>query len=259
VITVGICLVRNGEDVIGPVVRHTLGEVDFVIVADNLSSDDTRPTLEALRYRYPHRLVVVDDPDPAHRQSWKTTRLAEWARTEFAADWIVPFDSDEIWYSPFGRISDVLAATAERTALATLYDHIATSADYPFDTNPIRRLGWRRREPSPLHKVATRAAPDLTIEEGNHHARYDTPTTTIPDRLVVRHFPYRTAEQMAEKARIGAAALRAAGLPNRIGKHWHDYDALGPELVAEVFAEHFFATDPELRDDLIFDPAPANP
>lgn len=260
---VGVCLVRNAADIIGPVIRHMLTQVDAVLVADNLSDDSTRDTLETLEAVNSTRLVIVDDPDPAHRQSVKTTGLAQLARSDLDATWIVPFDSDELWYSPFGRIADELDALPSSifVATATLYDHVATGADNRNEPDPTSRLGWRRREPGPFPKVACRAAPDLTIAEGNHSAHYGDPRfpppTALAGRLIVRHYPYRSAEQMAAKAKMGAAALRAAPeLGEHTGKHWRDYDALGPELLAEVFAEHFYAETPRLRRDLVFDPAP---
>ena len=44
---IGVCMVRDEADVIGTVCAHLLAEgVDRLIVADNLSSDDTRDILE---------------------------------------------------------------------------------------------------------------------------------------------------------------------------------------------------------------------
>lgn len=256
----GICMVRDAGDIVVAVVAHMLRQVDVVVIADNLSTDETRPTLDRLAEA--GRLVILDDVDPAHRQSAKTTALAAFAR-DLGASWVVPFDSDEVWYSPFGRIADELARLPSHifVASADLYDHVATGADDPTELDPARRLGWRRRKPSPLVKVACRTAEDLTIADGNHSARYGLtgyePPATVTGRLIIRHFPYRTAEQMAAKARIGAAALRAAPeLDEDTGKHWRDYDALGPELLADVFAEHYYAPSPHDRTDLIYDPAP---
>lgn len=257
----GVCMVRNAGDIVGPVVRHMLTEVDAVIVADNLSDDDTREQLDDIAAQ-DDRLTVVDDLDPAHRQGAKTTALADQAR-QLGADWIVPFDSDEAWYSPFGRVADILDELPSHIfiAEATLYDHVATGADFEHETNPLLRIGWRRRAPGPFPKVAVRAAPDLLIGEGNHDARYGPPgfepAARVPGRLIIRHFPYRSPEQMTEKARIGAAALRAAPeLGDDIGRHWRDYDALGYAGVREAFFAHFHVAAPERDPSLVYDPAP---
>lgn len=250
---VGVCTVRDAEDIIGAVVEHMLTQVDRVIVADNLSTDGTRAILGALP------VEVVDDPDPAHYQGRKMTALAHRAAVE-GATWVVPFDADEVWYSPFGRIAEVLKDVAPQWLVATanLYDHVPTALD-PENPNPIRRIHWRRAEPGPLRKVACRVRDDLRIDDGNHQAFYDGGATVFPGRLVVRHFPYRSPEQFVNKARMGAAALAVTDLPESVGKHWRDYGRLletfGSGILEDVYREHFWSADPE-ADGLVYDPAP---
>jgi glycosyltransferase involved in cell wall biosynthesis len=253
VTTIAVSTVRNAADVVGPVVRHMLTQVDAVIVADNLSDDGTRDIVDALGCE------VVDDLEPAHWQGRKMTSLAHKARLEYGADWVVPFDSDEIWYSPFGTIREVCdQAAGEFTVLtADLYDHVPTDEDDPQQPDPTVRIGWRRRMPNPLHKVAARVLHTLTIHEGNHGADFGPfEARELPGRLIVRHYPYRSPEQFIAKARMGSAALALTTLPEHIGQHWRDYGRLTDDQLRDVFAEHFFAVDPQRRDDLIFDPAP---
>jgi hypothetical protein len=255
----GVAMVKDEADIIGPIVEHMLGEVDYLIVADNMSSDGTRDILADLASDHPE-LVVQDDLEVAYMQSLKTTRLAHIAR-ERGAEWVVAWDSDEWWYSPFGRIGDVLAGVGPQwlTCSATLYDHVATGSD-PAEANPLLRMGWRRLMPAGLPKVACRTRPDLVIHQGNHGASYNGGTTDFPGQLVVRHFPYRSAEQMVTKARNGAAAYAAAtDLHPTAGQHWRDYgrllEAHGDEALHDVFRHWFFEPFPELRaDELIFDP-----
>ena len=95
-------MVKDEADIVAATVAHMCGQVDAVIVADNNSTDGTRDILDGLP------VTVVDDPDPAYYQSRKMTALAGRARVEFDATWVIPFDADEWWYSPHGRIADVL-------------------------------------------------------------------------------------------------------------------------------------------------------
>ena len=252
----GICMVRDEDDIIGATVAHMLEQVDHVLVADNLSTDWTREVLESLSCP---RLTVVDDDDPAYCQDEKMSRLA-YEAMRAGADWVVPFDADEWWYSPHGRIGDVLGRLGDYAiAEADLFDHVATAAD-PVEGSPVERIGWRRRKPGPLPKVACRTSPDLHIEMGNHGAHYGAfHGRVITEQLVVRHFPYRSAEQMTRKALQGAAALEAAGMPRHVGQHWRDYADLeraNPGAIADVFHEWFWSADPASDPSLIFDPAP---
>lgn len=247
----GIAMVRDEEDIIASTVAHMLGQVDVVIVADNRSVDGTREILDGLD------VIVIDDPEVGYFQSEKMSRLAHFAREEFGADWVVPFDADEWWYSPHGRIADVLdGMSVWPIVTAELFDHVATGLD-PAGVDPVMSMGWRRRTPGVLPKVACQTAPDLVIEQGNHGAHYDAPAPTAPG-LVVRHFPYRSPEQFTRKALNGAEAYAATDLPDDTGRHWREYGRLaeagGPDVLHDVFRRWFWVAEP--GDDLIFDPAP---
>lgn len=254
VTVVGIAMVKDEADIVGATVAHMCGQVDGVIVADNLSTDGTRDILDGLP------VDVVDDPDPAYYQSEKMTRLARRAMAE-GADWVVPFDADEWWYSPYGRIADVLGALDHCWAIAAadLYDHVATGAD-PADGTIPDRIGWRRIDKGALPKVAARATTDLSIHQGNHGVAFDAPAPTIADLLEVRHFPYRSPEQFVRKAMNGAAAYGATDLPEDVGRHWREYGRIavehGPEELEAVFRRWFWVYDPTSDATLVYDPAP---
>lgn len=253
----GVAMVRDEADIITATVGHMLGQVDEVIVADNGSVDGTRDLLADLP------VAVIDDPDPAYYQSKKMTALAHLAG-EKGATWVVPFDADEIWYSPFhDRLADLVAGLAPQwlTAGADLYDHVATAIDGD-DPNPVTRLGHRRCEPAPLRKVACRVRDDMVIEQGNHAATYTGGTTVFTDHLVVRHFPYRSPDQFVRKALNGLEAYRATDLPDDVGAHWRGYGQIieqsGPQAGHDIFYEWFHEEDPQAAG-LIFDPAPCRP
>jgi len=245
----GITMVRDEAEIIGHTISHMLEEVDEVIVADNLSTDDTRQILAELP------ITIIDDTEPGYYQSAKMTHLAGLAR-EHGATWVVPFDADEWWRAPTGRLGTILDKQDDATvATATVYDHVATARDLVM-SSPFERLPWRRHEPLPLPKVACRALDGLTIGQGNHTAHYPQPTTIAGGLLEVHHFGMRSPEQFIRKVRNGAAAYAATTLPDDMGAHWRDYGRLldhdGPDTLADVFRTHFWTADPER--DLVYDP-----
>jgi len=252
---VAIARVKDEADIIAATVAHMLTQVDHVIVEDNASTDGTIEILEQLDVQLQH------DPTVGYYQSAAMTRLAEQAAVDHHADVIVPFDADEIWYSPFGRVADVLAEHAHLVTIFTaeLYDHVATAYDTP-GPDPVARIGWRRRAAAALPKVAVAVRPGLTIHQGNHGASIAGTALSLDGLLVVRHFPYRCVDQFVGKVRNGAVAYAATDLPEDAGKHWRDYGRLlhaqGPGAIADVFHTYFWSAAPAEDDTLIFDPAP---
>jgi glycosyltransferase involved in cell wall biosynthesis len=250
----GITMVKDEADLIEGTLRHMAGEVDRIVVADNGSTDGTRDIIAELEGELD--LDVVDDPDPAYYQSAKMTALAARA-AEQGATWIVPFDADELWYARH-RISTMLRrANTCNVAVARLFNHFSTSIDPP-DPDPFRRMQWRQRDPAPLPKVAFRWEPGAVIEQGNHGVVLPSGARPV-QKLEVRHFPYRSAEQFVRKARNGAAAYRAADLPVEQGAHWRAYGEIlarhGVEALADVYREHFWYLSPT-DSGLILHPAP---
>lgn len=227
-----------------------LTEVDHVIVQDNGSTDGTIEILEQLDVELLHDRMV------GYYQSEAMSELAAVAANR-GADIVVPFDADEIWYSPFGRIAGVLSEHARASVFrARLFDHVASSSDAS-EADPVRRITWRRREAAPLPKVAVRTRPNVTIHQGNHGADFG---ATQDNLLIVRHFPYRTPEQFVKKVRNGAAAYAATNLPEDVGKHWRDYgrllDAGGPSAIGDVFRAWFWSATPQQDPTLMNDPCP---
>lgn len=251
---IGIAMCKDERDIAEFTLRNMATQTDALIVADNGSTDGTRELLDELSRELP--LTVIDDPEVGYFQSRKMTALAALA-AEDGADWVVAWDFDEMWYSPFGRIADVLCDHNGAVATAAIYDHRPSAIDPEGD--PISSIGWRTVEPLPLHKVACRPLLPVTIAQGNHGAHYPT-QDPLTGQIVIRHFPYRSVEQFERKVRNGAAAYAATDLSKDVGTHWREYGAIleteGSEALAEVFRTWFWMVDPTANPTLIFDPCP---
>ena len=260
-IIAAVGMVKDEADIVRSVVTHMRDECDFVIIADNGSTDGTREILDELD------VIVVDDSTVAYDQSAKMTALAAVAGAA-GADWVVPCDGDEWWVGRDGCLRDTLAEVAPQWLAvgADVYDHVLTGVDEPLIADPVRRIQWRRRTAHGLPKVACRTRPDLTIQMGNHAAAYEGGTTMLPHTLVVHHFPYRSVDQVVRKVVNGAAAYAASNLPEHYGAHWRQYAAIyeqgGREAIEHLVTTWFYRDDPtvpirigeERQEPLIWDP-----
>lgn len=259
----GIAMMRDEEDVAGAVIEHMVGEgLNGIIVADNGSVDRTkRELLDRVDWaeRKGCRLIIQDDPERAYYQSEKMSRLAAQAAAE-GADWIVPFDADELWVSHRDRVAAVLRAETADVSRAILLNHFCTHVDDPAEPNPFLRIRWRKREPAPLTKVAFRYEKGVRIHQGNHGVDFPDGLPRLSnDYLEIRHFPYRSPEQFIRKALNGGEAYAATNLPASEGAHWRQYKALhdggGDEVLIEVFNRYFNFLSP-VDEGLVLDPAP---
>ena len=267
---VAVSMMKDERRIALRTVRHMAGEVDALIVADNASTDGTREKLKHAEMLLP--LTVVDDPDPAYTQSAKMSHLAEMAAELHDPDdlWIVPFDADELWTAPGGRIRDVLPNIRADIVVARITNHFVTGQDEGTD-DPFTSMVWRQAEPQGLGKVAFRWRPGAVIHQGNHGVTLPVHEPRVARvELAIRHFPYRSEDQMLSKVTNGARAYALTDLPPDVGEHWRLYgqvlDEEGPDAIRAWFRRHFYYPDPNLgpggrplepgEQPLVRDPAP---
>lgn len=230
---VAVMMVRDEADVVGFTLAHLLAEgVDHVIVADNLSTDDTSRILSL--YAQGNRVTVLPDEDPAYEQAQKMSRLAHMAYG-MGATWVLPVDADEVPYCPTGETLAQFFGRCDGDIVEIVgYDHIVTDLDDLAVANPFLRIAHRRVERQRLPKVAFRSHPSAQLEMGNHGVQIPGTPTTVGG-LELRHYQYRSLEQATRKLRQGKAAYDATdptsyvGLNYRrgmFGTHWSEGAAL---------------------------------
>ena len=203
-------------------------QVDAVIVMDHGSTDGTRDVLSGLSGRYP--LLVLDDADPLFRQSEAMNQLVTIATENLGADWIVPFDADEVWDLPEDPPSDA------DTVRFRAFDHVIV--------NGVDGMPYRRSLSSST-KVMFRPGTGRRLVMGNHSVSQ--PGQTVEADGIVHHFPNRSVAQFERKVRRGVATYREGDY----GGHWHRMAAQIDEEGAESLFRHFHADSP---DGLVYDP-----
>jgi hypothetical protein len=237
-----ISLVRNEADIIAETVGALLRQnVDRILVADNMSTDDTADILRSLDDG--SRLTVISDREVKYFQSEKMSHLAHLA-TRAGAEWVIPFDADEIWMTTSGvPIGDFLRSSAASIVTATSYEYFPA---HPTDgASPVERFQYRMQNPEAQGKVAFRSNVLAQIRIGNHSVNRP---GAHGSGLEIAHFRYRSFEHIAEKVRHGARAVEAAELGPGLIRRWRELATLDDDQLQE------FVTDLENMPDLVHDP-----
>jgi hypothetical protein len=250
-------LVRDNADIVAANMDfHLAMGADHIVVTDNRSEDETRDIV--LDYVRRGVATLIDEPADDYDQSAWVTRMARVAANELAADWVINSDVDEFWWPLKGDLKSVFSAVPRAYGIVSAHR-----------TNflPMRRsagLFWRDMvwryvvsrnglgEPLPA-KVAHRGAADVKVAEGNHaaiSARLGPPDPQ--ERIVIFHFPYRSAAQYAAKiAKGGPAVENRRKLRPELFHVWaqhHDLQRLGQ--LEEWYRQLTHGDDPE-REELV--------
>lgn len=209
-----ISMVRNEENTIAHTVQHLARQgIDAFLIADNGSTDGTADVLRSLAKE--HCVHVLTDSLQDYLQGTKMTILAELARRQ-GADWIVPFDADELWFAGEGTVADFLRSSACPIVEATLHNVFPSRDDDLQESNPFRRLRSLDSYPSSLGKVAFRTHRFMRIATGNHGVSRPGCSSA---GLYIAHFPWQSFDQLRSKLENGKLALQSIA-DEELGAHW---------------------------------------
>lgn len=246
-------MIKDELDILPFTLEHLLGEgVDHLLVADNLSTDGTWEWLNDFAIGKP--ITLLRDTEVGYYQSRKMTSYY-WRASAEGADWVIPFDADEIWFCDDGS---TLAETFARRWNAEylevkIHNHFPTRQDPAAEPNPLRRIRHRDPAMSVLTKVAVRCGiGSLVIEQGNHGAHADRELRAVRSNMTVAHFPWRSPEQFERKVRNGGQAYAATDLPLHQGDHWRQHARIlaedGPAAIRAVYDEWYCDPPFELEE-----------
>lgn len=227
----GIAMVKNEADVIEAFVRHNLGFMDALAIADNDSIDGTREILVQLQQEgLP--IILFDDPVVGHFHAEIMTAIYRSVVPQFKPRFVFLLDADEF----------VLASSRE-----ALYNQLrtlrpGTTAQYCWRTyvpaptgpegdpsDPLRSITHRKvAEHNPQWKVIIATKPKidtkLKVVHGNHAAMYAgrlMRRVTLQD-VAIAHFPVRSVDQITSKVLVGwiANLERDRYVSGHFAPHW---------------------------------------
>ncbi|VXC42490.1 conserved hypothetical protein [Pseudoclavibacter sp. 8L] len=228
-----VTLVKNEIDIIELSVRHFVDQgAERVLVADNGSTDGTLELLRRLAEELP--IIVIEDRLTAYHQGEKMSFLAR-AAWRGGADWVVPFDADELWYAPAGTLRGHLAASPSSIIDANIFNA------YPIDGEPgPYRVDTVRHD---FTQCCFRSHPVARLANGNH-------TVNVLGRksneINMLHIPWRSKEQMRMKVTQGWAAIEATGAEVGFDGHWGEMSEAKESAIDEIWASIALGVETEL-------------
>lgn len=235
--TASLCIVKNEVDILPFTLPRMAAQVDRLYVADNGSTDGTRDLLDELARSLP--LVVVARPGQ-FEDGRIFTDLANMAAAR-GAKWVLPHGADEVWWSPDGRLGDLLDGrpAGESVCWGLWHEHIRTGTDDPNETDPIRAMVWSNRAGT-NPRMAVRWAPGASIKPGAHSVNH--PRGMVGETLLrMCHYSIRDVGCLAKRAGYELPAGGQAG-------HWRKWSGIlgmgGMAALEVVYEREWWADDP---------------
>jgi hypothetical protein len=200
--------------------HRSIGVDEFRII-DNGSEDETAAVLA--HERETHGDVHWTSAPGAFRQSQMVTGLARDAIAS-GAEWVLPVDADEFWWTPDGNVRPVLGEATEVGSLVCEVDNFVQrrSVHHP-GRSELRTMTYRAKPTGTPEearmlvetgkiafvemiyppKQILRAAPDLVVGIGNHTAQNLAGPAQATTKIRVLHAPIRSRDALYRRAEHG--------------------------------------------------------
>jgi len=204
-LTVGIGIIKNEEDILEAFVRHNLYYLDFLLLADNDSSDNSRAIINKLMQEGLN-VCVFDYSKQSFNQGYMTTNLYKRVATTFFPEFILPLDADEFIQasSKEAFINSIKVIPVDGIGLYPWKTYIPDP--YMQNCQPENFRYKRKKEIPEYFKVIIRQSKStdysLKLCDGNHGIQNKKVKTKLSD-IWLAHFPVRNVDQIYKKAIFG--------------------------------------------------------
>lgn len=273
---VGISVLRNEADIVETFVRYHLQIFDHLIISNHRSVDATAQILQSLQ-KEGLPLEVLDETCLDLQQSRIMTGLLKKAMSDYNPDWVFPLDADEFIALPGrGTVRAVLEELPQDRIIKVFYrSYVPLPSDDLQEPNILKRIQYRRTSENPqMGKILIPRSMAIEkrgiIAAGNHSfvklkfGKQKQFPYAHSDKLILGHFPVRSAEQIMTKAFVTWLAILAKPdkepteglhvklLYDRFVKN----DKMHPEELSDMALNYVLGKQPSILtpDILVHDP-----
>ena len=195
-----LCFVKNEDDIIADSLLHAAHFCDRIYVVDNKSSDRTWEIVKNIDCDV---IVPVGTVDFEHRDYLRTWFMGSRKNELGINNWWYILDADEFLIGdPFRAIARAESENADIVAVDMINFHI--SRDEALEATATgKKETWRDRKYYELYESGK-----VEFFKNTRYLNYDICdflplglTGEGPERLPVKHYPYRSMEQLKKRIR----------------------------------------------------------
>ena len=227
---------------------HLESGVDHIVLTDHQSTDGLRDHLSPFIDQ--GVLTYLRQETPGFYQSKWVSDMADMARIDLGARWVINTDSDEFWVAKNGKpLKSAFKMRPFTNVLrAKRHDFICPEQNHPsfWETMIYRKVKSTNSLGDALpDKIAHRCAPNLTIHAGNHDISGYPIKRPRSGLLEVLHFPIRSEAQFKQRIIQGTQSLtQAPDIKLGIGQTWRQqYTELNKTGKLNYITENILTAD----------------
>jgi hypothetical protein len=245
-----LILVRDEIDIIAHNIDfHLHFGIEHFVVTDNGSVDGTRDVLADIKRRLGKSILIIDDAEPAHRQSARVGRMIQVAKQEFRPRWIISSDADEFWYPASGRYDSEI--DGRKNILNCYWHNFLPRPNTPWQefTDVGEMPGYHGK----MSKAFCLARGLIGMYSGNHEPRSVPHIASRSDNIRVYHYPIRTYDQFERKVLQGYRAALKASYQETAAWHWREYyqaweNGQLPQVYEDLASRNHISEDRTMAD-----------
>lgn len=233
---------------------HKAMGVDFFIVTDNCSSDQTENILK--KYKDMGWIKeIIFEPSQTYEQTKWVDKMINIAKVKYKADWIISADADEFWFAESLNLkTDILKNKNVNLQYVKSLNYVpfpdgADKDEYEspyFKTRELYDFEAKKIDNSllectgmPLPKVVILAKDYMHIAMGNHNASVKRKKCAYISNIRIYHYVVRSKKHFKKKILKAKSIINVSD--TSLGKHWRIWydDYIKNKDIDKLWENHF--------------------